>query len=504
MKKHKYTTIFSSEIKALISEDKDKFLASASLKEVGNFIPDVNLEENYDLLPIAFNAAVVNRVNKNGDVIDTKSAIALYKNFINKPINIEHNRDKVIGVILTTGFSEFGTDNPMTEEEAEASEDPFNITLGGVVWKVANSALADLIENSADPTSEDYLKVSASWELGFSDFEIVALEGQEKNIKEGITISEESEIENIKENLKAYGGNGKIDEKTYIYRKVVNNIVPLGIGLTESPAADVEGVAVKKSEEDLILNKNKNNSSQKEEKTVNNDKDNRIMKINSIHDITDESLKVLEASAVSDFIHDEIKKAAEQYEQEKTKVEDALDVAQQEHKTLAEEHKATKSTLDEAQETLEKIKTDLEALQAEKAEREAHERFDQRMSLMDEEYELTDEDREVIASDVKDMENEDFSAYQEKMKVLLSTKNKTLLEEQSKAEEETKAKEVEEAEKVVVETKASETTDEVVEEAVDNAEEVDEAVANSTNAGNDTLYDKYRGAFGVESFDIKL
>ncbi len=140
----------------------------------------------------------------------------------------------------------------------------------------------------------------------------------------------------------------------------------------------------------------------------------------------------------------------------------------------------------------------------EKQEREAQERFDQRMSLMDEEYELTDEDREVIASDVKDMEDEDFSAYQEKMKVLLSSKNKTLLEEQSKAEEEAKAKEAEEAEKVVVETKASETTSEVVDKAVDNAEEVDEAVANSTSAGNDTLYDKYRGAFGLDSFDIKI
>ena len=497
MKKYKYTTIFSSEIKPLVSEEKDKFLALASLEEVGNFIPDINLEENYDLLPVAFNAAVANRVNKNGDVIDTETAVAIYKNFINKPINIEHNRDKVIGVILTAGFSEFGTDTPMTEEQVKASDEPFNITLGGVVWKVANSALADVIENSADPTSEDYLRVSASWELGFSDFEIIALEGQEKNIKEGITISEESEIEQLKDNLKSYGGNGKIDEKTFIYRKVINNVVPLGIGLTESPAADVEGVAVKRSEEDLILNKNKNNSSQKEEKAVNNNKDIKIMKINSMTDITDESLKVLEASAVSDFIHDEIKKAADQYEQEKTKVEDALQAQTEEHKTLAEEHEATKSDLD-------KIKAELETLQAEKAEREAQERFDTRMSSMDEEYELTDKDREVIASDIKDLEDEDFSAYQEKMKVLLSSKNKETLEAQRKTEEEAKAKEAEQAEEAVAEAKASETTEEVVEEAVDNAEGVEEAVANSTQTGDDTLYDKYKNAFNVENFDIKL
>lgn len=497
MKNYKYTTIFSSEIKPLVSEDKDKFLAQASLEEVGSFIPEIDTESNYDLLPVAFNAAVANRVNKNGDVIDTETAIAIYKNFVNKPINIEHNRDKVIGVILTAGFSKFGTDDPMTEEEAKASVEPFNITLGGVIWKVANSALANVIENSADPTSEDYLKVSASWELGFTDFEIVALEGQEKNIKEGITISESNEIESIKDNLRAYGGTGKIDENTFIYRKVINNVVPLGIGLTETPAADVEGVAVQKSEEDLILNKNKNNSSQKEEKTVKEDKEITIMKINSMTDITDESLKVLEASAVSDFIQDEIKKAADQYEAEKTKVDEALKAAQDEHKTLAEEHEATKSDLD-------KIKTELESLQAEKAEREAQERFDQRMSLMDEAYELNDQDREVIASDIKDLEEEDFSAYQEKMKVLLSSKNKEALEAQRKAEEEAKAKEAEEADKAIAEAKASETTEEVVEEAVDNAEEKEEAIANSTQTEDDTLYNKYKSAFNMDNFDIKL
>jgi hypothetical protein len=497
MKKYKYTTIFSSEIKPLVSEEKDKFLALASLEEVGSFIPDIDTDSNYDLLPVAFNAAVANRVNKNGDVIDTETAVAIYKNFINKPINIEHNREKVIGVILTAGFSEFGTDNPMTEEQAKASEEPFNITLGGVIWKVANSALANIIENSGDPTSEDYLRVSASWELGFSDFQIVALEGQEKNIKEGITISENNEIESIKDNLKAYGGTGKIDENTFIYRKVVNNVVPLGIGLTETPAADVEGVAVQKSEEDLILNKNKNNSSQKEEKTVKEDKEIRIMKINSMTDITDESLKVLEASAVSDFITDEIKKAADKYEQEKTKVDDALQAQTEEHKTLAEQHEATKSDL-------EKIKTELDSLQAEKQEREAQERFDTRMSLMDEEYELTDQDREVIASDIKDLEEEDFSAYQEKMKVLLSSKNKEVLKAEHQAEEEVKAKKAEEAKEAVAETKASETTEDVVEEAVNNAEEKEEAIANSTSVEDDTLHNKYKSAFNIENFDIKL
>ena len=119
MKEFKYTTSFSSVIKALIPEDKDKYLAMASLVDIGDFIPEVDHEKNIDLLPVAFNAFVANRVNKNGDVIDTSTAMEVYKNFINKPINIEHNRDRVIGTILTAGFSEFGTDKPLTEEQVK-------------------------------------------------------------------------------------------------------------------------------------------------------------------------------------------------------------------------------------------------------------------------------------------------------------------------------------------------------------------------------------------------
>ena len=104
MNKPKYTTIFSSEVKPLVSEEKDKYLAIASLMDVGDFIPDVDTSVNIDLLPVAFNACVVNRVNKNGDVVDTDTALAMCEHFVNKPINIEHNRDRVVGVILSVGF----------------------------------------------------------------------------------------------------------------------------------------------------------------------------------------------------------------------------------------------------------------------------------------------------------------------------------------------------------------------------------------------------------------
>jgi hypothetical protein len=258
MKEHKFTTIFSSEIKPLVSEEKDKYLAMASLVEVGDFIPEVNTSKNVDLLPVAFNACVINRVNKNGDVVDTDTAMAMYKDFINKPMNIEHNRDKVVGVILTAGFSEFGTDNKLTEEQAKELKGPFNITLGGVVWKVVNSKLSQIIENASDPTSDDYLKISASWELGFSEYNIIVSSEEEKNIENAEIISDIEKIQELKSSLKGFGGSGVLENGSGVYRQVINDVVPLGIGLTENPAADVVGVAVNlKSENKNIEKENK-------------------------------------------------------------------------------------------------------------------------------------------------------------------------------------------------------------------------------------------------------
>ena len=74
--KTKYTTIFSSHIRPLVSEEKDQHLALASMVDLEKFVPEVDTDANYDLLPVAFNAFVANRVNKNGDVVDTETAIA--------------------------------------------------------------------------------------------------------------------------------------------------------------------------------------------------------------------------------------------------------------------------------------------------------------------------------------------------------------------------------------------------------------------------------------------
>ena len=523
MKEHKFTTIFSSEIKPLVSEDKDKYLAMASLIEVGEFVPDVDTKKNVDLLPVAFNACVINRVNKNGDVVDTPTAVAMYKDFINKPINIEHNRDRVVGVILATGFSEFGTDKPLTEEEVKELKGPFNITLGGVVWKVVNNRLSDIIENASDPTSDDYLKISASWELGFSEYNIIVSANGEKNIENAEIITDVEKLEELKSSLKGFGGSGMLESGAGVYRQVINDVVPLGIGLTENPAADVVGVATKSKDEDKKVkeenksSKTEENSSQIEENTVTEHKELIVMdKITDIKQITDESLKAgeVQASVITDFIENQLQEASEKFVEEKQEVETKLKAAEESNSQIASDFEA--------------IKKELEEIKEAQAKKQAEDLFNQRMAAFDEEYELDDDHRSIIASDIADMNEEDFEAYTKKMEVLLSRqkyggnkgdipdadrkkeghhgkgpKRKETAKEEGEMDFKKDMKASEEvAEEATASVEETQEAAQVLEEALENADVDEVQIPATSEASEATLSEKYQNAFNLDKFEI--
>ncbi len=506
MKNHKYTTTFSSVIKPVVSEDKDKYLALASMVELEKFLPDVDIEKNIDLLPIAFNAFVANRVNKNGDVVDTETAVAMHDNFINKPINIEHNRKSIVGTILTAGFSSFGTDESLTKEQVEETKEPFNVTLGGVVWKIADQSLADKIESSSDPTSEDYMGISASWELGFSDYNLVVLEGDEKNIENATEISDPEEVEKHMDKLKGFGGKGKFDDNSSVYRKVINDVVPLGIGLTENPAADVQGVLTENgATEQKTLAKESLEKETISQNTKNTVKTKKVeaMKIENLKDITDESLQTLTASAIHEFIQESLKKASEDYSSKQTEQEDSLKDAREKHETLSKEHDSLKTQLED-------VVAQLNKLEAEKAEKEKMEAFNQRMASFDERFKLNDEDRKVLASQIKDLDEEQFVDFDKTVSVLLSSKAhsdepapEAPAEDPAPAAppaEETPAPAPAE-EPAPAEASASEVK-EVLEQAVDNAKDELVNIPASAPAEEPTIFEKYGNAFAMDQFDI--
>ena len=59
----------NSQVTKIVSQEKDKYLSKASLDKLKFLFPNIDLENDFDLLPVAFNAAVINKNNKNGDLI---------------------------------------------------------------------------------------------------------------------------------------------------------------------------------------------------------------------------------------------------------------------------------------------------------------------------------------------------------------------------------------------------------------------------------------------------
>ncbi|RYA83737.1 hypothetical protein DD594_26960, partial [Enterobacter cloacae complex sp. 4DZ1-17B1] len=127
--------------------------------------------------------------------------------------------------------------------------------------------------------------------------------------------------------LRANDGTGKYLGKA-VFRKIIDSPLPLGIGLTESPAADVKGVTASNIEPKLDINdikekmatfikeavaqefKTQTQISLSAKNTVNKNEDkSKNMKINKPEDLTDETLKEVKASEVTDFLKTEIKKA---------------------------------------------------------------------------------------------------------------------------------------------------------------------------------------------------
>jgi hypothetical protein len=332
----------------------------------------------------------------------------------------------------------------------------------------------------------------------------VLLKDKEKNLENGKIVSSEQEKAKLSSNLKALGGSGRINENTYIYREVTGEVVPLGIGLTINPAADVEGVAVKQENNDEIskVEQNqsdiqiseevveKNNISHSDENNVKDIKiiERIIMKIENINQITDDLLKEVKASSITDFINEELKKASETFVAEKTEKETLLKEVEAKNASLAEESEKLKTEIAN-------IKANLEKLEEEKNAKLKEETFNVRMASFDEEFELNDEDRQVLATDIKDLEEDAFAAYKKKMAVLMKEKNKST---KKAKEDEMKKNMASIVEEVKASTDLEKSTTEVVDEVIDNSKLEKSSLPNSSTATDATVKEKYSRAFSFE------
>jgi hypothetical protein len=416
---------FEGLVKQISEEEFESFgLSKGSIQEAAqSLLPDdFDPKDNIDVLPVVFNLAKVNEFNKNGDGIDAKTAVAAVKRFINKPINIEHKKDKIVGHMINASFSEREFDFKNNDIESYANKkEPFFLNAAGLIYKSVYPELAEAIVEASNKEDELYQSISTSWELAFRDFEIAV----GSNVLKDAVIATGSEKEGLMQYVKGLGGEGKDENGEPVNRLIIGKTYPLGAALTRNPAAAVRGIYPDGNEpkdkniEKISLNTNINVKSDKLKNIFNMDKEQfeeLILKLSK--SVASAVKEDSEAKTVGDSIRDAL---TEHNESWTSKIE-----VEQEAKAKAE------AELAELQDSFKQTKEELNALKGEVEAKAAVDLFNDRMNFIDSDYDLNEKEMALVTAEVKELgcSEEDFNSYKEKLEVIFAHKLKKNIEAQ--------------------------------------------------------------------------
>tara|TARA_R100000322_G_scaffold88096_1_gene54776 strand:- start:1724 stop:3226 length:1503 start_codon:yes stop_codon:yes gene_type:complete len=417
--------LFEGKVREIRDEEFESFgLSQGAIKEAAeSLLPEgFDPDQNIDVLPVVFNLAKVNEFNKNGDGIDAKTAVAAVKRFINKPINIEHKKDKIVGHMINASFSEreFDFKNNDIESYADKKE-PFYINAAGLVYKSVYPQLAEAIEDASEKDDESYQSISTSWELAFKEFEVAV----GSKFLEDSTIATGAEKEELKQYVKGLGGKGEDPQGKPVNRLIVGQTYPLGAALTRNPAAAVKGVYTDKDDandkkiEKISRNANINVKSDKLKNIFNMDKEQFDQLITQLSKSVASAVKEgSEAKTVSETIRDTLVEHNESWTTKMEVEKEATAKAEAELEELKDSFKQTKEELDA-------LKNDVEA-------KAAVDLFNDRMNFIDSDYELNDKELALVTAEVKELgsSEEDFNNYKDKLEVIFAHKLKKNIEAQ--------------------------------------------------------------------------
>jgi hypothetical protein len=507
MKQLKYKTSFCSVIKPVISTEVDKYLSLASIDKLRPFLPkDENIVDNPAFLSFCGNGFVANRSNLNGDMVGTNEAISLAENCKLGFIDLSHNRKQIIGIVLEAGYSEFGTDKPLTKEQIlkDYQNIPFNVVISGIIWRAANSDLADYIEESGDPESSSFGEVSLSWEIMYAESEVLLLPSNAKNKEDGTIVKDEAEKTKFEKLLKVNGGNGTSDNGQDVVNLIIGETLCLGFGLVEDPAAEVRGILtpksskinIKASNNDNILDKIENSSShiQKPDVKIEDINKKTPMKLASIKDLTDENLKEVKASELTALFESEIKKISDNYVEKMNEDKNSI-------KASSDKTKELEQKLADIQKNYETVQSQLNEVINSNAAREKEDVFTARMASLDELYDLSAEDREIVGDMIKDLDTDKYTSVVKKLDTLLAAKKKSGKVFDKKTMKWVDPKEVKEEEKEVKASITEVKTENVVTEVIDKGEKKGAVAATATVT--ETLADKFKKAFSADNWVAK-
>jgi len=442
---------------------------TASLDKLKDIFPKwVDVDSTPDILFLASNLVVCDVMNGNHVCLPLSVAKEVYKGFINKLVDIEHDRKRIVGFIINSAFTKVDTDEIIEEKDLDSYDGLVQISYAAAIWRLAAPKLSAFLLKASNPESKEYNQVSSSFELAVSDWDIAVGSPHVKNariIKRG-----DKDFDLYAAYLPNNKGSGKTKQGDFVYRVIKGEVLPTGAGLVANPASQVEGIYTLVGEEDIVekeegkekadisvvetpkvestevttanitlptneISQQNIENTKIEGKLSVNSNTTHSMKITKVEDIVASLFKEeTTASAVTAFIAAEIAKSSEQY------VKDLQ--AQKDLSKKLEEAKASAETkAQELQTKVTELANRLNEIEAQKAAQQAEADFNQRMNAFEEEYDLDEEDRKSLTVDIKACKTkEEFETFVAKIKPLMKEKSKTFKKEKaSKLEEAVKA-----------------------------------------------------------------
>lgn len=457
----KYTSRFEAQAKVLEQPPalfKEQVIASLdALKSV--FPKNIKPDESPDILFIASNLVRLDEKNANGDCLSLTIAKEIYKKWINKLVDIEHDRKHIVGFILNSEFVNANTNEVIPEDKVDDFEGPIDIAYAAAVWKLVSPNLCAFLVEASDPKNAKYGAASSSLELGLDTYQIVV--SPTTSLKDGKILTNQKEIKEYTPYLQAKKGSGRDSKGNYVFRNIIGYCLPTGAGLVANPASNVNGVFtlpndnVEETEasikstiletpeakvasldvtassvvKDNPLAQNKTENFQEisqivennETSSVNINTTHSMTKITKIEEITASLFKdEARASEVTTFIADHIAKASEQYVKDLSKQSDSI-------KALENAKAAAEQSSADLQKKVTELAQQLNKIEEAKAASQAEADFENRMKAFDEEYDLDQDDRKSLSTDIKACKNkEEFDIFAAKMKPLMKEKSKAL------------------------------------------------------------------------------
>lgn len=385
------------------------------------------IKKNPELLYISANLAVANQINLNSAGMSIATVIDNIDSLTWRPLNIEHDRSRVIGVITGAFFSTYGDNKIISKEEALATLGPVNIGITGIIWKIVNDA-SEVVEICDIPEFEMFHELSLSWEVGFNTYSAAL---GSKNLMTATIVSGD-QVEEYEEFFSANGGNGFTNDGVEVYMIIENPCKFLGAGLTFSPASAVRGVVCNpilenEKEEEIeakasneVKNENILQKEQKNEQIDSQNKKNNVKKVKHMLKIqnkeevftllTEASVDVSTQARINNFLTEQAEAAANE-------INIKLKAKEDEAVALAADLAEFKQKAANAEASLNTITEKVKELETRAEEDKRQNILEARVDELCSKYALADNPsvKTAVVKQIRDLTDEEYASWMKDM-----------------------------------------------------------------------------------------